>query len=257
MCSCPDNEFVLHAYDFVSRKQQSKRALVTAAVPVNPPTGTGDHDYSPPTRAESFAPLSYAQLALSAAYMEQCARNRRVHKEMPPQPKQLDPLGKKFVNTIRYTAAAAQHTEEHCMRERTKIFGFLTNFGKPTWWVTFTPDDYGSLEAFVYAQGDRPSDFKTRPMRIKVMSNAPVAAALRYERCKQVFIEYLIGWDQKNCCAHKDPKRGLWGVPKAFALVTEEQGRKTLHSHGQIWIAGHSHMLWKVRNSTDAARRGI
>jgi len=29
---------------------------------------------------------------------------------------------------------------------------------------------------------------------------------------------------------------GLFGIPQAFTLSTEEQGRRTLHMHIQVWI---------------------
>jgi hypothetical protein len=50
-----------------------------------------------------------------------------------------------------------------------------------------------------------------------------------------IVIEEVIGWDLKERHPRTDIV-GLFGIPKAFTASVEEQGRKTLHSHIQIWI---------------------
>jgi len=48
-----------------------------------------------------------------------------------------------------------------------------------------------------------------------------------------IVIETLFNWDTKNQEA-KGP--GIFGTVVAFAPADEEQGRKTLHRHIQIWV---------------------
>ena len=42
----------------------------------------------------------------------------------------------------------------------------------------------------------------------------------------------LIGWNHKT----KQGSKGIFGIPIAYVDACEEQGRKTLHSHMNIWI---------------------
>ena len=48
----------------------------------------------------------------------------------------------------------------------------------------------------------------------------------------QIFVECLLQWDPKK---QKAKGKGIVGTPLAFAPADEEQGRKTLHSHWQVW----------------------
>ena len=49
----------------------------------------------------------------------------------------------------------------------------------------------------------------------------------------QIVIETLFNWDTQKQVA-KGP--GIFGAVVAFAPADEEQGRKTLHRHIQLWV---------------------
>ena len=49
----------------------------------------------------------------------------------------------------------------------------------------------------------------------------------------QIVIETLFNWDTQKQVA-KGP--GIFGTVVAFAPADEEQGRKTLHRHIQLWV---------------------
>ena len=49
----------------------------------------------------------------------------------------------------------------------------------------------------------------------------------------EIVIETLFNWDTKKQVA-RGP--GIFGTVVAFAPADEEQGRKTLHRHIQIWV---------------------
>ncbi|KAK4019512.1 hypothetical protein OUZ56_001528 [Daphnia magna] len=48
-------------------------------------------------------------------------------------------------------------------------------------------------------------------IRFETLANRPVAGALNFERCFNIAIEYLVGWD----CEANAPLRnhGVWGIP--------------------------------------------
>lgn len=70
-----------------------------------------------------------------------------------------------------------------------------------------------------------------------MLSNHPVAAALNFQRILNIVIEDVIGWSLRDKKPYK--RGGLFGVPKAWLRVVEEQSRLTLHTHMLIWLCGH------------------
>ena len=61
----------------------------------------------------------------------------------------------------------------------------------------------------------------------------PGACSLEYQSVVQIVIESLFQWDIK---AQKAKGPGVLGTLLAYAPADEEQGRKTLHMHMQIWV---------------------
>ena len=49
----------------------------------------------------------------------------------------------------------------------------------------------------------------------------------------QILIKYILQWDTKK---KKSLGKGILGTGVAFSAADEEQGRKTLHQHWQIWV---------------------
>jgi hypothetical protein len=61
----------------------------------------------------------------------------------------------------------------------------------------------------------------------------PGAFSLEYQQAIEIFINCMLNWDPKK----QQPKgKGIFGRALAFAPAHEEQGRRTLHSHWQIWV---------------------
>ena len=61
----------------------------------------------------------------------------------------------------------------------------------------------------------------------------------------EIIIEEVLCWDLQN----EQPlnnKVGLFGETEAFALSIEEQARKTLHAHLQIWIKNYHHIREQI-----------
>ncbi|KZS10432.1 Uncharacterized protein APZ42_025088 [Daphnia magna] len=80
-------------------------------------------------------------------------------------------------------------------------------------------------------------------------ANLPVAGALNYERCLNIAIEYVVGWDCEANAALKN--RGVWGTPSRHLRIVEEQFRLTLHSHNLNWFHGHQ----QIETQLKAAKR--
>ena len=118
------------------------------------------------------------------------------------------------------------------------------NFGLPHIFLTITPDDENSFLVEVYYGDpnhpipvDEMSDTElqnTAKRRTAIRLKFPGLCAFFYETIVNIVVEEIIGWDTKSNKAKTEG--GLFGVPLAFSLSTEEQSRRTLHMHILIWI---------------------
>jgi hypothetical protein len=61
----------------------------------------------------------------------------------------------------------------------------------------------------------------------------PGACSLEFQSVMQILTECLLRWDTKTQTAKG---KGILGTVIAFVGADEEQGRKTLHRHWQIWV---------------------
>jgi hypothetical protein len=60
----------------------------------------------------------------------------------------------------------------------------------------------------------------------------PGACSLEFQSVMDIFTSCLLKWDTKT---KTSTGRGILGTVRAFFAADEEQGRKTLHRHWQIW----------------------
>jgi hypothetical protein len=70
-------------------------------------------------------------------------------------------------------------------------------------------------------------------LRKKCRLAYPGACSLEFQSLMQILIETLFKWDVKN---QKSKGVGIFGTVIAYAPADEEQGRKTLHRHWQVWV---------------------
>ena len=68
--------------------------------------------------------------------------------------------------------------------------------------------------------------------RKHIRTTYPGACSLEYQQVIEIFINCMLNWDPNKQQARG---KGIFGTVLAFAPAHEEQGRRTLHSHWQIW----------------------
>ncbi len=61
----------------------------------------------------------------------------------------------------------------------------------------------------------------------------PGACSIEFQSAMQILTECMLKWDIKS---KSSTGKGILGTVQAFAGANEEQGRKTLHRHWQIWV---------------------
>ncbi len=70
-------------------------------------------------------------------------------------------------------------------------------------------------------------------MQKDIRLNHPGACSLEFQTVMQILMECMLQWDVTK----KTTKgKGIFGIVVAFSAADEEQGRKTLHHHWQIWV---------------------
>ncbi len=62
----------------------------------------------------------------------------------------------------------------------------------------------------------------------------PGACSLEFQSVMQILTKCMLRWDTKTQSSTKG--KGILGAVLAFSGADEEQGRKTLHQHWQIWV---------------------
>ena len=91
-------------------------------------------------------------------------------------------------------------------------------------------------------------------LRKDVRLKNPGACSLEFQSVLQIIIECMLQWDIKK----KTSKgKGILGTVLAFFAADEEQGRKTLHRHWQIWVKEIDETLRNCLFHEDHAARDI
>ncbi len=81
-----------------------------------------------------------------------------------------------------------------------------------------------------YSEADCIADFV---LQKDIRLNHPDACSLEFHSVMQILMECMPRWDIKK----KTSKgKGILGTVLGFFAADEEQGRKTLHRHWQIWV---------------------
>ena len=82
------------------------------------------------------------------------------------------------------------------------------------------------------------SDFRKH-----IRTTYPGACLLEYQQVIEIFINCMLNWDPNKLQARG---KGIFRTVLAFAPAHEEQGRRTLHSHWQIWTEDLSHRFERI-----------
>jgi hypothetical protein len=162
--------------------------------------------------------------------------------------------GNRFLNSIQASCRELPHSNEATRTARQTYFSFCIAFGLPCIFLTVTPDDLRNFRIVVYSseRGKFVSgmenvnlltddqiliDYK---IRRDVRFQHPGLCAEEYQRIVHLIIKHLFNWDMAN---QRSNGMGLFAEVEAFALATEEQGRKTLHGHFLIFVKNWNQVL--------------
>ena len=248
-----DSDFGLCAYSIAARKKASAKAYFTGTF-----KGPGQSQ----TRVQQYSKLTASQLALHALRLEE--RAYAISKNRPiPQHADHKNIHNQFLKNCKAACGAMPHTEEASKIARSKLNSMYYALGHGSLFVTCNPHDGCSIDVYFLATGrkDEETENKSRKstgptmpskaLRFKLLETNPGAAALAYERMLQVFLRVFLGCSATGKCGEKP---GIFGYTKAYAGVTEEQARLSLHMHFLVWLHGFEFLTERLRRPGALAR---
>jgi hypothetical protein len=136
------------------------------------------------------------------------------------------------------------------------------SLGPPSVFFTISPGDECSFQIKLYL--NLKMEFLPQPtddentlifnsvFRSKLRIDNPGACAREYNSIMQIIMETLIGWDFKG---GKQSFFGILGEVLGWSDTTEEQGRKTLHSHILLFIAFFDRLISMSWSTSEEVRR--
>lgn len=240
-------DFVLPVYDMKTRIDVSRLTYVRSILP----SRILKKDGTCSTRAEAFGLVSNEDLNAAKNYKLACGKAARQGSSFPPVPKGLN-VAMDFFTDIKISTQPIQHSQAAASANRQEVYAAHNTNGKAQIWFTFSPDDSQSFKVVWYALDPcKSNQYKKKTpsgeFRFKLLAKHPVAAALHFEKLLDIVIARVIGWDVKSCRPFK--RGGLFGIPKAWLRVVEEQSRLTLHAHFLIWLYGHENIEDQIRKA--------
>ena len=167
-----------------------------------------------------------------------------------------------LIHTVSAACKSIPYSDEAAKEARAKLFSMWYTFGPPAVFFTISPGDECSFRIKLYLnlkmdmlpqptsdESDLIADFH---FRSKLRIDNPGACAREYNSIMQIIMEALIGWDFKE---KKQTSLGIFGKILGFSDTSEEQGRKTLHSHVLLFIALFDRLISLLWSDSENVRK--
>ena len=231
-------DFCLPLYNVLSRMESTTSVRIRSNLPSTIQRNDGTHV----SKGEAYGRVPPEDLKKAGEYAKACAKAAKSGNRFPPPPTSMSGLAQNFFTDMKLCSQPMQHTDSAANFNRQCVYAAHNSNGKAQIWLTVSPDDALSYRVVWYALGpESAAPLKNvvpdASFRFELLVNHPVAAALHFEDILNLIIEDVIGWDQKKGEAKEEG--GIFGRPRAYVRVVEEQSRLTLHTHILIWIHGH------------------
>ena len=243
-------DFLLPLYDRKTRSDVAKKAFVQSILP-----SKCSLDGVRSTRGEAYGRVTEEDLRLACEYKKECAKAASAGLRYPSPPVSMNGLAMDSFTDISISSTPMQHSQAAANKNRQDVYAAHNSNGKAHIWFTNSPADDLIYNIVWYALGSESANpykdhIPSGEFRLKLIAEHPVSAALHFERVLHVVIERVIGWNQMKSAQYKSG--GIFGVPKAWLRVVEEQSRLTLHAHFLIWIYGHADIQNQLTKAMEA-----
>ena len=171
-------------------------------------------------------------------------------------------IGSQYLSAIDATSRAVPHTNEAAKYALRRAESMQHKYGVSSYFMTFAPDDDNSYLIQVFANNIIDDDRQLSSLddeeltirakkRTQLRLRYPGFAAYNFELMLNLVIDEIIGWNLET--GHPKPEGGYLGTPVAYLVGIEEQGRRSLHAHIQVWIEGYG----SIRDGTYSKIRQV
>jgi hypothetical protein len=172
-------------------------------------------------------------------------------------------LADNFLRAIIAATKEMAHTNAAAKEARQKLYAYCARFGVPSMMVTVTPvDEYNfRIRVLSNPSGEKnppKEDASNENIRIFLLKcsdtrrDYPGYCAIDYENVMKIFLQLFLGWDENTHTYVTGA--GIFGTVEAWSIVTEEQGRKTLHGHSLVWLKEWPELNDKLSSSEENVR---
>jgi PIF1-like helicase/Helitron helicase-like domain at N-terminus len=167
--------------------------------------------------------------------------------------------GQSFLESVRSVKKNMAHTNDAAKAARAQFLSLSHHFGCAKLLFTVSFDDAldlrilalsGKEDTFkwISSLGDLPLDDLAEEMDLLngIRMKYPGICALNFEYLLDIVLDKIVGSGDGT---------GLFGKLDAYALAVEEQGRKTLHAHILVYIAGWNELLKALHSPRQRVRK--
>ena len=199
--------FVLAGYDVSAKREASKSAYLSCRFG---------------SRGENYGTVTAEGFRLVAEHKAACHEAAKSGAPRPEPPAGLAQHGidADFLRSIEYATRQMPHTHGRTREARKEAHSFGYEFGKATWFVTFSKNDGRCLEIVALSEEDGGGSTPCRKLRYDLLGRFPGAAALSFDRLVRLFVKHLLAWDEVNrrpfFDTHGHPMKGIFGETVAF-----------------------------------------
>jgi hypothetical protein len=168
--------------------------------------------------------------------MAQASNNQRTAQ----LPSTVRAVGQALIRKLSLVAKPLPLTDAHRRELHDHLISSMEHRGLPDIFITINPSDTYSPIVVRLHKGPKSldlshllvSDVPNATERLRIVARDPAAAARFAHLVIQTFIRVFLGW------GHTDPmkRQGLFGEVSAFTMVSENQGRGSIHWHGIITL---------------------
>jgi len=172
-----------------------------------------------------------------------------------------------FLHAVDASCQPVGYSALNAKQNRRKHFAMDNYFGGHSLFLTTTPCDERTFRVKIFVNSGREvslpnlRDWNDQDhmqecmldleVRKRTRSLYPGACSLVYQHLMDIVTKCLIGWDPNT----QSGRPGVLGIPLALSNTCEEQGRKTLHCHWQIWIKDFNKCRDALFDQDDTKRR--
>jgi hypothetical protein len=156
-------------------------------------------------------------------------------------------LAAKITDIVRLTGSEVPWSPAERQSALSRIVSLMYYCGPPAFFVTLAPSDMDSYLTFriAHTRTNTSWDINTPLLgvkeRMKSLTENPFAAACVYDRLINAVFTHMFGMSPQHIMRTSQPpvdarRMGIFGLPVAFAGVTEVQARQSAHGHFLVWV---------------------